>query len=166
MEGLANSSDDEKELIKKPKLGGLDALQQVPIISDSSLLLKMWLCLPCVTDNTVRVYSSNVSLHELYNMAHDHSLKDNQATILEWFKRANVVTRPTYISKVLRGIKAKKYQTNIISQIKGVTKVSAATMVEQYGFDKLSYEKVKTMKWKRKLTNLEQIELLTRKRDW
>ena len=160
MEELANSSNDEKELVKKPKMGGLDALQQVPIISDDSLLLKMWLCIPCVTDNTVRVYSSNISLQKLHNMAHEHSLKDNTSVILEWFKKAHVTTKPTYISKVLRGIKAKKYQTNIISQIKGVTKVSAATMIDQHGFDKLSYDKVKTMKWKRKLTNLEQIDLL------
>ena len=155
LEELANSSDDEVK-------GGLSSLQKIPDINEQSLLLKMWLCVPCVTDNTYKVYRKNTSLIGLYMMATDNTLGVNKTTILEWFKKENVTTKPAYITKVLRGIKAKKHQVNIISQIKGVTKTTATSILEKHAFETLNFTVVNNMGWKRKLTNLKYIDLLNK----
>ena len=135
------------------KEGGLQnksvetVLKQKNIPSESSIIYKIWSCIPGVTEKTACLFINNnfhISDLLLGNISKDtiYSLKYNTGFIIG--KRSDKIWKSSRLTEIddpdiknNKILKNNKYFINMLSQIKGITKKTAGIILENIQFKDL-----------------------------
>lgn len=124
----------------------IDGLFKKASIDKFYILRNMWTCIPGVSPRTFKTLAAATSIRKFHEICKMPSASPHISKI---FTDANVNVKPTFINRMIKGMKSNATQAKIISRIPGITTKTANSLIKEYTFSALNIDTLKHHKWVR-----------------